>query len=85
MARHPSPALADAVASGVRVTRIEPLETRIARNRWRFFGFMLVFTTLTAITLFVALAGTAALGGGIVAVLSGGLARTVTTGRDGRC
>lgn len=80
MARHPSLALADAVASGVRVARIEPLETRIARNRRRFFGFMLVFTTLTAVTLFVALAGTVALGGGIVAVLSGGLARTVTTG-----
>lgn len=79
MARRPSPALANAVASGVRVARIEPLQTRIARNRRRFAAFMLVFTTLTALTLFVALAIAVALGGGIVAAFSGEVVRSVIT------
>lgn len=79
MARRPSPALANAVAPGVRVARIEPLQTRITRNRRRFVAFMLVFTTMAAITLFVALALAVALGGGIVAALSGEVARAVTT------
>ncbi len=40
----PSPTLENAVAPGVRVKHIEPIQTRIARNRWRFVGFMLLFT-----------------------------------------
>lgn len=56
MAERPSPTLANAVAPGVRVERIEPLERRVERNRWRFVGFMLAFTTATAFFLFVALA-----------------------------
>lgn len=56
MAERPSPTLASAVAPGVRVERIEPLQRRVERNRWRFIGFMLAFTTATALFLFVALA-----------------------------
>lgn len=55
MKQWPSPALANAVAPGVRVDRIEPLQRRIERNRWRFVGFMLAFTGITAALLFVAL------------------------------
>jgi len=79
MARRPSPTLANAVASGVRVARIEPLQKRIARNRRRFAAFMLVFTTLAAVTLFLALAVAVVFGGGMVAVFSGEVARSVTT------
>lgn len=48
MAR-PSPTLANAVASGVRVHRIEPLQRRIERNRLRFVVFMVLFTVGVAL------------------------------------
>lgn len=44
MNRKVSPALENAVAPGVRASHIEPLATRIARNRLKFVGFMLAFT-----------------------------------------
>jgi len=47
--RRPSPALANAVAPGVRVEHIEPLQTRIERNRRKFLGFMLAFTSSIAV------------------------------------
>lgn len=53
MARRPSGSLANAVAPGVRVPKIEPLQTRITRNRWRFLAFMVAFTTAVAVSLFV--------------------------------
>jgi Zn-dependent protease with chaperone function len=40
--------LANAVAPGVRPEHIEPLQTRIARNRRRFVMFMVAFTTALA-------------------------------------
>ena len=55
MAARPSPTLANAVAPGVRVERIEPLQRRVERNRWRFAVFMVVFTTAVALTLFAAI------------------------------
>lgn len=55
MAQRPSPVLANAVAPGVRVERIEPLQRRVERNRWRFIGFMVAFTSVTAALLFLAL------------------------------
>ncbi len=55
MAQRPSPTLANAVAPGVRVRRIEPLQRRVERNRVRFVVFMVLFTTAVAITLFAAL------------------------------
>ena len=48
MPRPPSPTLANAVAPGVRVERIEPLQRRIERNRLRFAGFMTLFTVSVA-------------------------------------
>lgn len=56
MARRPSPTLANAVAPGVRVPHIEPLQVRIERNRWRFVLFMILFTTAAALALAVVLA-----------------------------
>ena len=53
MAERPSPTLANAVAPGVRAERIEPLQRRIERNRWRFVGFMVAFTSVTALGLFL--------------------------------
>lgn len=53
MAKRPSPTLANAVAPGVRVERIEPLQRRVERNRIRFVVFMLLFTTAVALSLFV--------------------------------
>ncbi|MHB1017405.1 MAG: M48 family metalloprotease [Coriobacteriia bacterium] len=50
MARRPSPALANAVAPGVRVGRIEPLQARVAGNRWRFVGFMTSFILAMALS-----------------------------------
>lgn len=50
MPRRPSPTLANAVAPGVRVSHIEPLQTRIERNRLRFLGFMVAFTTSIALS-----------------------------------
>lgn len=55
MPQRSSPALANAVAPGVRVERIEPLQRRVERNRRRFVVFMLLFTTAVALTLFVAM------------------------------
>lgn len=46
MVPRPSSALDNAVAPGVRVSRIEPIGSRIARNRWRFGGFMLSFAAI---------------------------------------
>lgn len=63
MARRPSPALANAVAPGVRAGRIEPLQARVAGNRWRFVGFMTAFILAIALSaavvvmLFAAVAG----------------------------
>ncbi|MDO8847593.1 MAG: M48 family metalloprotease [Coriobacteriia bacterium] len=54
MAQRPSPTLANAVASGVRVEHIEPLQRRVERNRWKFLGFMLAFTSVVALGLFTA-------------------------------
>lgn len=56
MAPRPSGTLANAVAPGVRVGHIEPIRTRIARNRWRFLSFMLAFSLLTAAGVAVVLA-----------------------------
>jgi len=50
MASRPSPALANAVAPGVRVEHIEPLQTRIERNRLKFVGFMIAFVTAFALS-----------------------------------
>lgn len=50
MVRRPSPTLANAVAPGVRVSRIEPLQRRIERNRLRFVGFMMAFNTAIAVS-----------------------------------
>ncbi len=55
MAQRPSPTLANAVAPGVRVGRIEPLQRRIEKNRLRFMGFMIVFTTCLGLSLFTCL------------------------------
>lgn len=44
MQKH-SPALENEVAPGVRIAHIEPLPTRIERNRWKFIGFMVAFTS----------------------------------------
>ncbi|MDO8880131.1 MAG: M48 family metalloprotease [Coriobacteriia bacterium] len=49
MRPRPSPTLANAVASGVRVAHIEPLQRRIERNRLRFVAFMVLFTTAVAL------------------------------------
>ena len=57
MPRRPSPSLANAVAPGVRVERIEPLQRRVERNRWKFLAFMVVFSTVTALALFLVLGG----------------------------
>lgn len=48
MARRPSGTLANAVAPGVRVAHIEPIRTRIARNRWRFLSFMIAFSLVVS-------------------------------------
>ena len=50
MAARPSPTLANAVAPGVRVEHIEPLQRRIERNRWKFVGFMVAFVTAFALS-----------------------------------
>lgn len=50
MAARPSPTLANAVAPGVRVARIEPLQRRIERNRLRFVAFMAAFTVSVALS-----------------------------------
>ncbi|MHB1135602.1 MAG: M48 family metalloprotease [Coriobacteriia bacterium] len=50
MARRPSPALANAVAPGVRAGRIESLQARVAGNRWRFVGFMTTFILAIAVS-----------------------------------
>lgn len=50
MSPRPSPTLANAVAPGVRVGRIEPLQRRIERNRLRFAAFMLLFATGVALS-----------------------------------
>ena len=55
MAQRPSPTLANAVAPGVRVERIEPLQRRVEKNRLRFVGFMVAFTTCAALALFACL------------------------------
>lgn len=55
MAERPSPTLANAVAPGVRVERIEPLQIRVEKNRLRFIGFMVAFTTCAALALFACL------------------------------
>lgn len=49
MANRPSPTLRNAVAPGVRAGRIEPLRTRVAKNRWRFIGFMIAFVVSIAL------------------------------------
>ncbi|MDZ4167726.1 MAG: M48 family metalloprotease [Coriobacteriia bacterium] len=49
MRPRPSPTLANAVAPGVRVAHIEPLQRRIERNRLRFVAFMVLFTTAVAL------------------------------------
>ena len=72
MLHRPSSALENAVASGVRVAHIEPLQRRIERNRVRFVGFMLAFTTAVALALFCALAVAAVAVGAIVAGASEG-------------
>ncbi len=41
--------LEDVVAPGVRVGRIEPLQRRVDRNRWKFVAFMLAFTTFVSV------------------------------------
>lgn len=56
MPQRPSPSLANAVAPGVRVEHIEPLQRRVERNRWKFLGFMVAFTTVTALCVSLALA-----------------------------
>jgi GGDEF domain-containing protein len=48
VARRPSGTLANAVAPGVRVAHIEPIRTRIARNRWRFLSFMIAFSLVVS-------------------------------------
>lgn len=53
MVRRPSPALANAVAPGVRAGRIEPLQARVAGNRWRFVGFMTAFILAIALSVAV--------------------------------
>jgi len=71
VARRPSPALANAVAPGVRAGRIEPLQARVAGNKWRFIGFMTAFIgaiALSAATLVVLLAAVA----GFVFAVEGG-------------
>jgi Zn-dependent protease with chaperone function len=49
MRPRPSPTLANAVAPGVRVGHIEPLQRRIERNRLRFAAFMVFFTSAVAV------------------------------------
>lgn len=74
MGRHrPSQAFQDAVEPGVRIPRIEPLHTRVDRNRWRITGFLLLFTLAAAVSLFVALLGVVTIAG-IVAVGAAGFA-----------
>jgi len=70
----PSPTLANAVEPGVRVHRIEPLQRRVDRNRGRFVAFMIAFTTVTGLAIFVGVGVVAAAVGfilvGTVPVLS---------------
>lgn len=68
MAAPPLPG--SALAPGVRARRIEPLQRRIERNRLRFAVFMVAFTALAALSLFVA----AVVALGIVALMLYGAA-----------
>ncbi|MBN2247576.1 MAG: hypothetical protein JW733_02630 [Coriobacteriia bacterium] len=79
MAQRPSPTLANAVAPGVRSGRIEPLQARITRNRWRFVGFMTAFTSLTALVLFVVLGSSVLLGALFASRVLSGATVTVRT------
>lgn len=58
MTRRPPTSLESAVAPGVRVEHLEPLPARIAKNRRRFGGFMLLFSGAIAagVALLVAIA-----------------------------
>lgn len=47
--RHPTP-LEELVEPGVRVPHIEPLRTRIAKNRWKLVGFIVAYTTGMALS-----------------------------------
>lgn len=65
MARRPSGTLANAVAPGIRVPKIEPLQKRIERNRRRFVAFLVAFTTGVAVSVAV----TVGFGASILALL----------------
>ncbi len=78
MTQRPSPTFANAVAPGVRAGRIEPLQRRVERNRWRFIGFMLAFTSVTALVLFIVFGSLTLLG---VLLASRVLADVVVTAR----